>query len=447
MRPISNLNTSAATYIPPQQLPSSCLETLTLLVQMNNYIKRDADYSTGMAVAPLVPEEVHLLAAAMTTELHRHQFQPVVSANDLQLPEPFTFDVAGFTITFTKTQEHDNTGNLMKIAVSKSGVCTSTNITLELFHSIVTTLMSRSQYGTFDLWSVRPILTDESQNRVHEAARYSPAQQYGREETHFTNNGMREFGNMSPLAWRNDVELQQSCNTSNIPPNAANDDINNPRQTIEDQPEADEPQQYVKLTVDDMRKWAAMDQQARNALQGVSGWCTRNHFNIKNARNYLTDHGLNYAGQVKVNRPHEYAKFTLEHIRQWAALNKHVRKPVGYLEKWCKERNLAPTTARNYLKNDGLTALGELKLTGPQKWVTFTFGDIVQWANMTQEERNSAGGAEKWSKKRGFQWSTARSYLKSSGVTKQGARKLAWLKNSGNMSNPFYLAQPTSRRT
>lgn len=53
MRPISNLNTSAATYIPPQQLPSSCLETLTLLVQMNNYIKRDADYSTGMAVTPL----------------------------------------------------------------------------------------------------------------------------------------------------------------------------------------------------------------------------------------------------------------------------------------------------------------------------------------------------------------------------------------------------------
>lgn len=175
MRPLSNLNTSAATYIPPQQLPSSCLETLTLLVQMNNYIKRDADYSTGMAVTPLVPEEVHLLAVAMTTELHRHQFQPVVSANDLQLPEPFTFDVAGFTITFTKTQEHDNTGNLMKIAVSKSGVCTSTNITLELFHSIVTTLMSRSQYGTFDLWSVRPILTDENQNRVHEAARYSPA--------------------------------------------------------------------------------------------------------------------------------------------------------------------------------------------------------------------------------------------------------------------------------
>lgn len=118
MRPISNLNTSAATYIPPQQLPSSCLETLTLLVQMNNYIKRDADYSTGMAVTPLVPEEVHLLAVAMTTELHRHQFQPVVNANDLQLPEPFTFDVAGFTITFTKTQEHDNTGTLVKIAVS-----------------------------------------------------------------------------------------------------------------------------------------------------------------------------------------------------------------------------------------------------------------------------------------------------------------------------------------
>lgn len=109
----------------------------------------------------------------MTTELHRHQFQPVVNANDLQLPEPFTFDVAGFTITFTKTQEHDNTGTLVKIAVSKNGVCTSTNIALELFHSIVTTLMSRSQYGTFDLWSVRPILTDESQNRVHEAARYS----------------------------------------------------------------------------------------------------------------------------------------------------------------------------------------------------------------------------------------------------------------------------------
>lgn len=165
MRPRSNLNTSAATYIPPQQLPSSCLETLSLLVQMNNYIKRDADYSTGMAVTPLVPEEVHLLAVAMTTELHRHQFQPVVNANDLQLPEPFTFDVAGFTITFTKTQEHDNTGTLVKIAVSKNGVCTSTNIALELFHSIVTTLMSRSQYGTFDLWSVRPILTDESQNR------------------------------------------------------------------------------------------------------------------------------------------------------------------------------------------------------------------------------------------------------------------------------------------
>ncbi|HCK2308736.1 TPA: hypothetical protein NY454_003050 [Escherichia coli] len=385
MRPISNLNTSAATYIPPQQLPSSCLETLTLLVQMNNYIKRDADYSTGMAVTPLVPEEVHLLAVAMTTELHRHQFQPVVNANDLQLPEPFTFDVAGFTITFTKTQEHDNTGTLVKIAVSKNGVCTSTNIALELFHSIVTTLMSRSQYGTFDLWSVRPILTDESQNRVHEAARYSPAQQYGGEETHITNNGMREFGNMSPLAWRNDGELQQSCNTSNIPPNTANDDINNTRQTTEDQPEADEPQQYVKLTVDDMRKWAAMDQQARNDLGGVQGWCTRNHFNIKNARNYLTDHGLNYAGEVKVN--------------------------------------------------------------GPQKCVSFTFGDIVQWANMSQEDRDRAGGAHKWSKGRGFQWSTSRSYLKLSGLTVQGAKKLAWLNKSGNMSNPHYLAQPTSRRT
>ncbi len=447
MRPISNLNTSAATYIPPQQLPSSCLETLTLLVQMNNYIKRDADYSTGMAVTPLVPEEVHLLAVAMTTELHRHQFQPVVNANDLQLPEPFTFDVAGFTITFTKTQEHDNTGTLVKIAVSKNGVCTSTNIALELFHSIVTTLMSRSQYGTFDLWSVRPILTDESQNRVHEAARYSPAQQYGGEETHITNNGMREFGNMSPLAWRNDGELQQSCNTSNIPPNTANDDINNTRQTTEDQPEADEPQQYVKLTVDDMRKWAAMDQQARNDLGGVQGWCTRNHFNIKNARNYLTDHGLNYAGEVKVNGPHEYAKFTLEHIRQWAALDKKVRKPVGYLEKWCKKRNLSRTTARNYLKNDGLTALGELKLKGPQKCVSFTFGDIVQWANMSQEDRDRAGGAHKWSKGRGFQWSTSRSYLKLSGLTVQGAKKLAWLNKSGNMSNTHYLAQPTSRRT
>lgn len=164
MRPLSNLNTSAATYIPPQQLPSGCLETLTLLVPMNKYIKRDGDYSTGMAVIPLIPEEVHLLAVVMTTELHRHQFQPVVSANDLQLPEPFTFDVAGFTITFTKTQEHE-TGNLVKIAVSKNGVCTSTNIAIELFHSIVTTLMSRSQYGTFDLWSVRPILTDENQSR------------------------------------------------------------------------------------------------------------------------------------------------------------------------------------------------------------------------------------------------------------------------------------------
>lgn len=355
MRPISNLNTSAATYIPPQQLPSSCLETLTLLVQMNNYIKRDADYSTGMAVTPLVPEEVHLLAVAMTTELHRHQFQPVVNANDLQLPEPFTFDVAGFTITFTKTQEHDNTGTLVKIAVSKNGVCTSTNIALELFHSIVTTLMSRSQYGTFDLWSVRPILTDESQNRVHEAARYSPAQQYGGEETHITNNGMREFGNMSPLAWRNDGELQQSCNTSNIPPNTANDDINNTGQTTEDQPEADEPQQYVKLTVDDMRKWAAMDQQARNDL-GEFKDGVRAIILISKMPNYLTDHGLNYAGEVKVNGPHEYAKFTLEHIRQWAALDKKVRKPVGYLEKWCKKRNLSRTTARNYLKNDGLTA-------------------------------------------------------------------------------------------
>lgn len=264
-------------------------------------------------------------------------------------------------------------------------MCTSTNIALELFHSIVTTLMSRSQYGTFDLWSVRPILTDENQNREHEAARYSLAQQYGGEGTHITNNGMREFGNISPLAWRNDVELQQSCNTSNIPPNTANDDINNTRQTTEDQPEADEPQQYVKLTVDDMRKWAAMDQQARNDLGGVQGWCRRNHFNIKNARNYLTDHGLNYAGEVKVNGPHEYAKFTLEHIRQWAALDKHVRKPVGYLEKWCKERNLSRTTARNYLKLSGMTV--------------------------------------------------------------QGAKKLTWLQNSGNMSNPFYLAQPTSRRT
>ena len=169
MRPISNLNTSAATYIPPQQLPSSCLETLSLLVQMNNYIKRDADYSTGMAVTPLVPEEVHLLAVAMTTELHRHQFQPVVNANDLQLPEPFTFDVAGFTITFTKTQEHDNTGTLVKIAVSKNGVCTSTNIALELFHSIVTTLMSRMKVKTGcmkQLATPRPNNTEEKKHTL-----------------------------------------------------------------------------------------------------------------------------------------------------------------------------------------------------------------------------------------------------------------------------------------
>lgn len=70
----------------------------------------------------------------------------------------------------------------------------------------------------------------------------------------------------------------------------------------------------------------------------------------------------------------------------------------------------------------------------------------MQWANMSQEERDRAGGAQKWSKKRGFQWSTARSYLKLSGMTVQGAKKLTWLKNSGNISNPFYLAQPTSRR-
>ncbi|HAI2000760.1 TPA: hypothetical protein HI015_001264, partial [Escherichia coli] len=78
---------------------------------------------------------------------------------------------------------------------------------------------------------------------------------------------------------------------------------------------------------------------------------------------------------------------------------------------------------------------------------SFTFGDIVQWANMSQEDRDRAGGAHKWSKGRGFQWSTSRSYLKLSGMTVQGAKKLAWLQSSGNMSNPHYLAQPTSRRT
>lgn len=106
--------------------------------------------------------------------------------------------------------------------------------------------------------------------------------------------------------------------------------------------------------------------------------------------NYLTDHGLNYAGEVKVNGPHEYAKFTLEHIRQWAALDKKVRKPVGYLEKWCKKE-----TSRGLLRElpeeRRAYRLGELKLKGPQKCVSFTFGDIVQWANMSREDRDRAG--------------------------------------------------------
>ncbi|MCF3281430.1 hypothetical protein L1Z99_23545, partial [Escherichia coli] len=127
---------------------------LKLMIKLIN-----ADTNRSM----VVPDRVNELAVAMTNAIYR--YQKVVRADKQIIPESFSFEFSGHTITITPGRYSRS----VNLKVCGGGVPACTTADRTLFRTIAAALVSSNQQGTLDFRSSLTFLAEGNLSAENEA--------------------------------------------------------------------------------------------------------------------------------------------------------------------------------------------------------------------------------------------------------------------------------------
>jgi len=205
------------------------------------------------------------------------------------------------------------------------------------------------------------------------------------------------------------------------------------------------------ITVEHLKTWEAMTQKQREDAGGREAWALSQGLKLRNAAEHITDKGLTIKGEDKIaasnkgaktaataekrrafraaerilstqaqlKQQHDGLQITAVHLKTWGEMTRQQRDAVGGPMAWAKSQGIDPNSAKHTLTNRGLTYLGQDKLG------LDALPKLMTWQQMTQEQRNDAGGARAWANSQSIYAPSAVRYLKDTGLTKAGVRFLS----------------------
>lgn len=167
-----------------------------------------------------------------------------------------------------------------------------------------------------------------------------------------------------------------------------------------------------------LRAWRDMTQEQRDATGGAVGYATKHSINQGSWGNLARNDGLTSQGESRLS---ETRAPTNEDLQTWRDMSQTEREAAGGASGYAVTQGINQSTWSRLAKNDGLTPPGESKLT---KTRTPTIADLKAWRDMSQAERDAAGGAVGYAKKHGINQGYWPQLAKSDGLTSQGESKL-----------------------
>ncbi|MDR3431890.1 MAG: hypothetical protein P4L95_08315, partial [Rouxiella aceris] len=164
--------------------------------------------------------------------------------------------------------------------------------------------------------------------------------------------------------------------------------------------------------------WRDMTQEQRDATGGAVGYATKHGINQGSWGNLARNDGLTPQGESRLS---ETRAPTNEDLKTWQNMPQAERDAAGGASGYAIAHSISQSTWSRLAKNDGLTPPGESKLT---KTRPPTNDDLKAWRDMSQEQRDTAGGAVGYASKHGINQGYWPQLARNDGLTAQGESRL-----------------------
>ena len=169
---------------------------------------------------------------------------------------------------------------------------------------------------------------------------------------------------------------------------------------------------------EDLKAWRDMSPAERKTAGGAAGYARTQGINPGSWGNLARNDGLTPTGESRLTKTRAP---THDDLKAWRDMSQAERDAVGGTVGYATRHGINPGTWGSLTRNDGLTLKGESKLT---KTRAPTNDDLIAWRDMSQAERDAAGGASSYAMKHGINPGTWSRLVKSDGLTLPGESKL-----------------------
>lgn len=177
------------------------------------------------------------------------------------------------------------------------------------------------------------------------------------------------------------------------------------------------------ITSEQINSWEALTQQEKDAAGGWKMWAKSHGIGINSAGHALTNTGLRNIRKASGGSP-----ITPDQIKAWGDMSQDQRDSTGGWIAWTQSQNIDIKTARTLLVNTGVTVVGRSRLF--KEGGSITAEQIKAWGEMTQKQRDDAGGREAWAVSQGIRLGQIAQYISNEGITVKGRDKIADKKRS-----------------
>ncbi|EAB3094027.1 SET domain-containing protein-lysine N-methyltransferase [Salmonella enterica] len=196
----------------------------------------------------------------------------------------------------------------------------------------------------------------------------------------------------------------------------------------------------LPITDRQIQAWKDLPQEKKHEAGGRIKWAQTQGIAIRSAENFLTNTGLTLFGIERLLPPEKRGTpITNAQILAWQELSQEAKNEAGGCIKWAQAQGITISSACSYLTNTGLTHHGRKRLQPPEeRGSTISQAQLLEWFNMSQEERTKTGGWRRWAEARGITFRSAETFLTNSGLTLFGIERL---KPPGERGAPITNAQ------
>lgn len=166
------------------------------------------------------------------------------------------------------------------------------------------------------------------------------------------------------------------------------------------------------LFKEQLLEWANMTQQQRDLAGGPLEWAQSKNLNPENARKFLRKTGVSRYAATKIYPGGSTP--TIEQVNRWVNMSQPERDAAGGVIKWALDQNINVAKALTWLIDKGASASGKARLNDQGTHITTE--QLRAWNDMSQQQRFAAGGPLKWAAQQNIRQTSALANLTDTGL-------------------------------